>query len=151
MRRKDFLKTAGMGMAGLSVFTGSQKKDYDSLNKPKRLKKGDRIALTAPAGIVYEDSEFERMKQELESFGFEVVFGEYVKERYGYLAGTDQQRARDLNSFFEDPDIDGIVAVRGGWGCARILPYLDFEMIKSNPKVYCGFSDNTTLHMAFLH
>jgi len=47
MRRKDFLKTAGMGMAGLSVFTGSQKKDYDSLNKPKRLKKGDRIALTA--------------------------------------------------------------------------------------------------------
>jgi muramoyltetrapeptide carboxypeptidase len=151
MKRKDFIKTAGMGMAGLSVFTGSRKKDYSSLTKPKRLKEGDRIALTAPAGIVYEDSEFERMKMELESFGFEVVFGEHVKEQYGYLAGTDQQRARDLNRFFEDPDIDGIVAVRGGWGCARILPYLDFEMIKNNPKVYCGFSDNTTLHMAFLH
>lgn len=151
MRRKDFLKTAGLGMAGFSIFAGASKKDYNSLVKPKRLKEGDKVALTAPAGIVYDEEEFDRMKKELESFGFEVVFGEYVKERFGYLAGTDRQRANDLNRFFADPDIDGIVAVRGGWGCARILPYLDFEMIKNNPKVYCGFSDNTTLHMAFLH
>ncbi len=151
MKRKDFLKTAGFGMAGLSFINGSSNKDYDSLAKPARLKEGDRVALTAPAGIVYDNTEFDRMKEVLESFGFEVVFGEHVRKRFGYLAGTDRQRAEDLNRFFSDPDIDGIVAVRGGWGCARILPYLDFEMIKENPKVYCGFSDNTTLHMAFLH
>ncbi|PKD44826.1 S66 peptidase family protein [Rhodohalobacter barkolensis] len=151
MRRKDFLRTAGLGVAGFSLIQKSGKRDYDKLIRPKKLNKGDTVALTAPAGIVYDESEFDRMKRVLESFGLNVVFGEFVKERFGYLAGTDRERARDLNRFFADPEIDGIVAVRGGWGCARILPYLDFEMIKENPKIYCGFSDNTTLHMAFLH
>lgn len=150
MKRKDFLKTVGLGSAGLSLFSNNDASGYETLTKPKKLKEGDTIALTAPAGIVYEECEYERMKGELESFGLEVVFGDFVRERFGYLAGTDRQRAKDLNRFFADPDVDAIVAVRGGWGCARILPYIDFDMIRENPKIYCGFSDNTTLHMAFL-
>lgn len=153
VKRRSFLKIAGFGSA-VSLFD----RFYDSvanepspqLLKPKRLKAGDTVALTAPAGILYDESEFDRMKEDLESFGFNVVFGEFVRERYGYFAGRDYQRALDLNRFFADPQIDGIVSVRGGWGCSRILPYLDFERIKKNPKVYCGFSDNTTLHLAFL-
>ena len=106
--------------------------------------------MVAPAGIIYEETEFERMKSELQNFGLQTVFGDHVRNRHGYLAGTDANRASDLNRMFENPDIDGIMAVRGGWGCARILPYIDFQMISRNPKVYCGFSDNTTLHHAFM-
>lgn len=152
MRRSHFLKTFGLGTVSLPFMkpgrTGGT--DYSSLTKPKRLKPGHTVALTAPAGIVFEETDFERMHTELESLGFNVVFGNYVRERHGYFSGTDEQRARDLNRFFRDSSIDGILAVRGGWGCARILPLLDFDAIKENPKVYCGFSDNTTLHHALL-
>jgi muramoyltetrapeptide carboxypeptidase len=149
MKRGEFLKTAMAGAASLSVL-GSYKTGTAKPLKPNRLIEGDTVALTAPAGIVYDDSEFDRMKNVLESMGLNVVFGEYVRERYGYFAGTDHQRARDLNRFFANPDIKAIIAVRGGWGTARILPLLDFEMIRENPKIYCGFSDNTTLHLALL-
>lgn len=153
MKRRSFLKMAGFGSAAgvFDRYYNSERTDQNrQLIKPKRLKTGDTVALTAPAGILYDESEFDRMKKDLESFGFNVVFGEFVRERYGYFAGRDHQRALDLNRFFADPQIDGIVSVRGGWGCSRILPYLDFDRIRENPKVYCGFSDNTTLHLAFL-
>lgn len=120
------------------------------LIKPKKLNPGDTVGLTAPAGILYDESEFVRIKQDIESLGLNVHFGEFVRKRHGYFAGRDYQRALDLNRFFANPDIDGIISVRGGWGCSRILPYLDFERIRKHPKIYCGFSDNTTLHLAFL-
>jgi muramoyltetrapeptide carboxypeptidase len=150
MKRSHFLKTLGLGSVSLPFFkAGSNgRRDYSSLTKPKQLQPGDTVALTAPAGIVFEETDFERMHKELESLGFKVVFGNYIRERHGYFSGTDEQRARDLNRFFRDASIDGILAVRGGWGCARILPLLDFDAIRENPKVYCGFSDNTTLHHA---
>lgn len=154
MDRKEFLKQSGLLSAGLvtSRAKGLLPGEYPNskLIKPKALKPGDTVALTAPAGILPDYSEFDRMKKDLESFGFNVVFGEFVRSRYGYLSGKDHERALDLNRFFANPDIDGIIAVRGGWGCSRILPYLDFEQIRNYPKVYCGFSDNTTLHLALL-
>lgn len=153
MKRRSFLKMAGLGSAAgfLERYLNPEESTKNrNLIKPKRLKSGDTVALTAPAGILYDESEFDRMKKDLESFGFNVVFGEFVRERYGYFAGRDYQRALDLNRFFADPEIDGIISVRGGWGCSRIVPYLDFERIRAHPKVYCGFSDNTTLHLAFL-
>lgn len=148
MKRKDFIKTIGLGSASIPFARQLGPKEKPSqLVKPKRLKKGDTIALTAPAGLVFDLSDFEKMEENLEKMGLKVVFGEFVRERFGYFAGNDHQRALDLNRFFGDPDVDGIMAVRGGWGCARILPYLDADLITRNPKVYCGFSDNTTLHL----
>lgn len=148
MKRHEFLKTAGMGALSLPFFDKKgENQPGQELVKPKRLKKGDTIALTAPAGIVFDESEFDKMKENLESIGLQVVFGEFVKNRHGYFAGNDYQRALDLNRFFADPDVDAIMAVRGGWGCARILPHLNVNLIKRNPKIFCGFSDNTTLHM----
>jgi len=150
MKRTDFLKTIGT----VSVAPWALGKRNDShkkrLLKPKRLKPGDTVGLTAPAGIVFDEQEFVRMQQVLTDFGLRPVLGSNVKKRHGYLAGTDRERADNLNQMFVDPDIDGIMAVRGGWGCSRILPYLDFKAIARNPKIYCGFSDNTTLHHAFL-
>lgn len=152
MKRSDFIKTSGIGLFSGSLWNRFDKKEdrYKDLIKPKRLTPGDTIGITAPAGILYDVSEFDRMKRDLESLGLHVRFGEFVREQYGYFAGRDYQRALDLNRFFADPEIDGIIAVRGGWGCSRILPYLDFKRIRENPKVYCGFSDNTTLHLSFL-
>lgn len=154
MDRKEFLKQSGLLSAGvltsraggLDNWGGGRK----NLIKPRALKPGDTIALSAPAGILPDVSGFDRMKADLESFGFHVVFGEFVRRRHGYFAGNDHERALDLNRFFANPEIDGILAVRGGWGCSRILPYLDFDQIRRNPKVFCGFSDNTTLHLALL-
>lgn len=151
MKRSDFFKSAG-ALAISSSFIGkagnAQKKPLRL--KPNRLKEGDTIGLVAPAGIIFDGEEFNRMRSVLEEMGFKVKFGEHVRKRHGYFSGEDIERAEDLNRMFADDDVNGIIAVRGGWGCARILPYLDFEMIRKNPKVYSGFSDNTTLHLAIL-
>lgn len=154
MDRKEFLKQTGFMMAGIVAAEAGQpsarwRSDH-KFTKPRALKPGDTIGLAAPAGILPDYAEFDRMKKDLESLGFQVVFGEFVNQRHGYFAGKDYERALDLNRFFADPEIDGIIAVRGGWGCSRILPYLDFDQIREHPKVFCGFSDNTTLHMALL-
>ncbi len=150
MQRSEFLKIAGIGAVSGLIQNTVHSVNNDLLIKPKRLKPGDTVALPAPAGIVFQESDFTKMREVLESFGLNVVFGEFVRERFGYFSGTDDERAKDLNRFFSDPDIDAIVAVRGGWGSSRILPFLDFDMIRHNPKIFCGFSDITTLNLAFL-
>ncbi len=78
-------------------------------------------------------------------FGFKVVYTKNILARYGYFAGTDEQRASDVNEMFKRNDVDGIVCARGGWGCSRILPLLDYDIIKNNPKVLIGYSDVTAL------
>jgi muramoyltetrapeptide carboxypeptidase len=84
----------------------------------------------------------------LKALGFNVKPGAHVFDRYGYLAGKDADRAADINALFADPEVQGICAVRGGWGAARTLPFLNFETIRKNPKVLFGFSDITALHLA---
>lgn len=74
--------------------------------------------------------------------------GGNVRSRDGYLAGTDQQRASDLNAMFADKTVRAIFAVRGGWGGARLLPLLDWDLIRANPKLVIGYSDTTALHLA---
>lgn len=150
MKRSDFLKTVGIGAFPLALPLAGKYSKNRELNLPKKLQPGGVVALVAPAGIIYDEAEFDRMQRELASFGLRSVFGDHVRDRHGYLAGRDEDRAADVNAMFADPEINGIMAVRGGWGCARILPHLDFEMIAQNPKVYCGFSDNTTLHHALM-
>lgn len=152
MKRSDFLAKTSLGAASL-LGTGNLLKSavgFRKLIKPKRLQPGDTVAFSAPAGILYERSDFDRMEKVMDDFGLKVRFGEYVKERYGYFSGTDLQRAMDLNRFFVDASVDAIVAVRGGWGASRILQHLNFSSIKTHPKILCGFSDITTLHLAIL-
>lgn len=155
MNRTDFLKQFGLGLAGTALFGRvtevlSNAQMNNGLVKANRLQEGAQIGLVAPAGIVFESSEFERMKSVLESMGFRVRFGAHVRSRSGYFSGSDRERAADLNWMFEDPEIDGIVAVRGGWGSARILEKIDFDLIRNHPKFFCGFSDITALHLSIL-
>ena len=71
--------------------------------------------------------------------------GEHLRDRHGYLAGQDRDRAADINGFFRDRDVAAVLPIRGGWGSARVLPYLDFDMIRRNPKIVVGYSDVTAL------
>jgi len=116
--------------------------------KPKSLKLGDRVALIAPSSPVTED----KLQQALDSlcfFGLTPVQYPSCTLKEGYLSGTDAERARDVNDSFSDPSIKGIFCIRGGYGATRILPRLNYDMIRRNPKVFVGYSDITALHIAF--
>ena len=112
---------------------------------PKALKAGDTIRLVAPASALPDRHYIFIAKESFEAMGFKVQLGQHVFGRFGYLSGTDQQRADDVNQAFADPNVDAVVAVRGGWGCNRILNLLDYSMISRNHKVLMGYSDITAL------
>lgn len=116
--------------------------------RPKPLKKGDKIGLIGPSSPTPKDRIAPSIKI-MKELGFEVVLGESCTGCHGFLSGTDEMRANDINKMFEDKSIKGIFAIRGGYGSARLLDMLDYEIIKKNPKVFAGYSDVTTLHNAF--
>jgi len=118
-----------------------------SLRKPPRLKIGDTIGLINPAGFSYPQ-EIAPILPILSQLGFRVKLGEHIFDRYGYLGGTDRDRASDVNLMFADPSVNAILAVQGGWGCNRILPLIDYTLIRNNPKIIMGFSDITSLLIA---
>jgi len=114
---------------------------------PRGLRPGDRVGLIAPASPVGRE-DIERAKEAVEDLGLKLRLGESVYKSYGYLAGRDEERARDLNRMFEDESIDGIICLRGGYGSSRILDLIDYDMIRDNPKVFVGYSDITAIHLA---
>ena len=116
--------------------------------KPKALKFGDTIGVIAPASPTTEER-VKKAHDKLIEMGFKVKMGKSPYERYGYLSGSDAIRAEDVNEMFRDKEVDGIICLRGGYGTPRILGLLDYETIKSNPKVFVGYSDITALHIAF--
>jgi muramoyltetrapeptide carboxypeptidase len=148
--RRHFLKSGSIVGFGAVFIPEFNLKSFDfrdtkSLIKPKKLKKGSKIAVTAPGGVIWDPTDVLRFEQRLQKMGYLVVLGETLTKKKGYLAGTDDERANELMSFFADSSIDGIIAMRGGWGCARLLEKLDYSLIEKNPKVLMGFSDITSL------
>ncbi len=119
-----------------------------SLRKPKRLMPGDVVGLIEPASASDDAFDVTLVEEAITAMGLKPKRGKHVLNRFGYLAGTDRDRASDVNAMFADPEVKAIFAIRGGWGCARILPYLDYAVIRANPKLLIGYSDITALHMA---
>lgn len=115
--------------------------------KPRMLYPGDTIGIPSPAGINNVEATVKAAGL-LEQMGLKVKFGKTLDKQHGYLAGTDEERAADVNEFFADPEIKGILCARGGYGTARIADLLDYEIIKANPKLFWGYSDITFLHSA---
>ncbi len=115
------------------------------LRKPARLRANDTIGLICPAGAIPDVESVEVFIKQLATIGLNVKTGMHLLDRHGYLAGKDEDRAADVNTMFADPMIKGILAMRGGWGCNRILPLLDYELIRKHPKVVLGYSDITSL------
>lgn len=112
--------------------------------KPPALREGDRIAMVAPASP-FDREEFERGLTELRSFGLEPVFDQSIFERSEYVAGSASNRARSFLEAWNDPAIAGVMAVRGGYGSAQLLPFLDASDFRTTPKVLIGCSDITSL------
>jgi muramoyltetrapeptide carboxypeptidase len=111
---------------------------------PRALKPGDTLGIVAPASP-FDRELFDAGLRVLESMNFNLVLPDAIFNRNGYLAGSDQHRADLLNQLFADPDIDGIICARGGYGAFRILTLLDVDAIACHPKVFVGFSDITVL------
>lgn len=120
----------------------------NGVRKPPRLREGDTVGLVAPAMFSDDAGEVENIKRTISDIGLNPKVSENVTSRYGYLAGTDQQRAKALNAMYADKSVRAVFAVHGGWGSARILPLLDWSLIRANPKLLIGSSDITALHLA---
>jgi muramoyltetrapeptide carboxypeptidase len=118
--------------------------------KPERLNFGDTIGIIAPASAPPEAGAIDRSVEIIESLGFKPLLAPNVRKRWGFLAGSDRQRAGDLMRMFRDRKVKAILCVRGGYGTARLLPLLDYAAIRARPKIFIGYSDITSLHCAFL-
>lgn len=116
--------------------------------KPHKLKPGSNIGVIAPASSCYNEESIYSGLNFLKETGFNVIVGDTVYKRNGYLSGSDSERADDINKFFRRKDIDGIICLRGGYGTLRILNMLDYDAISQNPKVFVGYSDITAIHIA---
>ena len=115
--------------------------------KPKPLQQGDSVAIIAPASPT-DKNLIDKCVNSLNALGLKVVVGDSCLSEHGFLSGTDDIRANDINCMFADKNIKGIFALRGGYGCARLLNLIDFKLIKKNPKIFVGYSDITALHIA---
>lgn len=114
--------------------------------KPPALKKGDRVAVVAPAGLV-DRNIIEPAINILESWGLVVTRGDALYERHGIFAGTDDKRRADLQKALDDEEIKAIICARGGYGTSKIIRDIDFRAFRKIPKWIVGFSDITVLHL----
>src|SRR5262245_53843119 len=114
---------------------------------PSRLPSGGTIAVVAPSSPG-DPARLAAGIAALEARGFQVRPGAHVGDAYGHHAGSDQDRAADINAAFADPNVDAILCARGGSGSIRILPHLDYALIARSPKPFAGYSDVTSVLLA---
>lgn len=112
--------------------------------KPNRLREKDLVSLISPGSYV-DDTGLEQAVKNLEGLGFRVKLGKHIRAERGYIAGTDEQRLEDLHESFRDREVKAVWCVRGGYGCSRLLPGIDYGLIRQNPKALIGYSDITAL------
>ena len=153
MHRRDFIQ--GAALLGLLPLVGNAGAALAAAPRngrllPVPLNPGDTVALVSPSSATDERLNLQLATEVLQALGFKVKTGAHYAARRGHLAGTDAERAGDLNTMFADDEVRGIVCVRGGAGAARLLPLLDYDAIRANPKVLLGYSDITALHCAIL-
>ncbi|MEA5577849.1 LD-carboxypeptidase [Anabaena sp. UHCC 0451] len=149
INRRQFLASLGLSTLATQispVIAQSQISPPTTIKAP-RLKIGDTIGLVSPAGII-EVQDIEKAKQTFTNLGLNVKTGVHILDRDGYLAGTDINRVQDIHTMFVDKSVKAIIAMRGGWGCNRILPLLNYPLIRSHPKIIIGYSDITSLLLA---
>ena len=116
--------------------------------KPPRIRPGDTIGLIEPASASEEAFDIALVEEAVIAMGLKPKRGQHVLGRHGYLGGQDKDRAADVTAMYADKDVRAILCVRGGWGSARLLPFVDWDVVRANPKLLIGYSDITALHMA---
>lgn len=148
MNRRKFSKIIPIALLGSSCATyPTSTNKTTKVIKPNRLKKGDTIGLITPASYI-DDNGLQKAVENIEGLGFKVKLAKNIRAERGFNAGTDAQRLADLHDMFTDKQVQGIWCARGGYGCSRLLPNINYQLIKNNPKVLIGFSDITALIQA---
>jgi muramoyltetrapeptide carboxypeptidase len=146
----NLLAAAALGTAALPAAAGpAVKRKSMRLLKPARLQTGDLVGVIAPGGHA-SDASMAKAAANIESLGLRVRFGDNINYVYGNYAGTVEQRAADLHAMFRDPEVKAVWAIRGGSGCISLLEHIDYQLIRSNPKILIGYSDITCLQLAIL-
>ncbi len=146
MDKRHFLKTLSLTVGTLPLAAWLPKTiENQTILLPNALQKGDKVGLISPSAATAELIQFQFAVEALTALGFSVQTGANLQKRRGHLAGTDEERAHDLNSMFADNTIKAIICIRGGSGASRILPLLDYALIAKNPKPILGYSDITAL------
>jgi len=115
--------------------------------RAKSLRKGDTVGLITPGSYI-PDRDLAKAIKNMESLGLKVKPGKNLRALRGFTAGTDSERLEDLHGMFADPEVDAVWCARGGYGCTRLLPDIDFDLIRNNPKILIGYSDITALTTA---
>lgn len=138
-----------MASPALPAFTGAAAAAPSGKRiKPPRIKPGDTIGLIEPASASDDPFDLVLVEEAIRAMGLVPKRAPNLFKRYGYLAGQDKERGADVTAMFADKDVKAIFAVRGGWGSARALPFIDWDVVRANPKFLIGYSDITALHMA---
>lgn len=151
MDRRGFLANATLATLSLQLPAGGALAAAGGSRErllPPGLAPGDTVALVSPSSATDDPFDLQLAKEAMEALGFEVRMGAHLAARRGYLAGTDAERAGDINAMFADDEVKAIICARGGSGAARLLPLLDYDLIRRHPKVLLGYSDITALHSA---
>jgi len=114
---------------------------------PKGIKPGDTIGVIAPSNIVLEKDEeyIEKSKKLFEDLGYKIKFGKYIRAKTLGYGATAREKAEDINNMFADDEVKAIICVKGGEDSNSTFDYIDYELIKNNPKIICGFSDITSI------
>jgi muramoyltetrapeptide carboxypeptidase len=141
-------RTALAGLAAATALPTGPNAAQARLHKPPRLREGDTVGLIAPASYLADISVLERIEATIRSFGLVPKRAPNLLVRDGYFAGPDRTRAAAVNAMYADSEVRALFSVHGGWGCQRILPFLDYRAIDANPKLLIGSSDVTALHLA---
>ncbi len=148
--RRSFVKSAALLglLPSIGLRAGRRTVVREPVVKPARLRPGDTVGIISPSGITWDPDRLDIFTESLAAIGLQSRVGDHAMDRWGYLAGTDADRASEINRMFEDPEIKAIFALAGGWGAARLLPLIDFDVIRAKPKIILGFSDVTSLLIA---
>lgn len=123
----------------------TQRSEQPTIIRPPRLQTQDTVGIISPAGATFRQEDLAIVMDAVRGLGLIPRPAPHVLSRYGYLAGRDRDRAADINQLFTDPTVRALLPLRGDWGCARLLPYLNYASIRQNPKIIVGFSDLTAL------
>ncbi len=150
MDRRHFIGSSALAALGLTFAGSGIARAAPRMRQllPVPLNPGDTVGLVSPSGATDDSLSIQLAREAMEALGLRVKVGVHALSRNGHLAGTDAERAGDLNAMFADREVKGIICVRGGSGAARLLPLLDYERIRRNPKVLLGYSDISALHCA---
>jgi muramoyltetrapeptide carboxypeptidase len=148
MKRRNFLQATGVSLVATCLEAPPARPGADDLVLPKQLRSGDLVGLITPSTYVADPDRLALATQTLKYFGLRARVGKGVGKKSGYFGNSADERLDDLHTMFRDPEVNAVFAIRGGYGAQQLLDRIDYDLIRSHPKIFLGYSDITALHLA---